>query len=204
MGMPKISAVHGKREPEVKQQAVLDAALDIFAESGVFGASMPAIAKRAKVGTGTIYRYFPSKEALVNAVYLREKLMLRQILEAVQAHLAPKVAFDGIWKRLVDYVRRRPQGFRFLEMQDHLPYLDADSRALEAEILTGVAGFFAGLQHEGVVRRDLRPDVLLALIWGAFVNLFKAERGGYLRLTDSDIAAARDATWGMCLRGEQP
>ena len=37
----------------------------------------------------------------------------------------------------------------------------------------------------------------MAMMWGAFVNLFKAERAGYLKLSRKDIAAARDACWGM-------
>ncbi|MEE3156942.1 MAG: TetR/AcrR family transcriptional regulator [Pseudomonadota bacterium] len=44
-----------------KRQAILRAALKVFAEGGVNGVPMPVLAEQAQVGTGTIYRYFDSK-----------------------------------------------------------------------------------------------------------------------------------------------
>ena len=58
---------------EAKREAILDAALSLFAERGYHGTSVPSIAKRAGVGAGTLYRYFENKEKLVNALFLREK-----------------------------------------------------------------------------------------------------------------------------------
>ena len=57
-----------------KRDRILDAALSAFAERGFHGTPVPLIAERAQVGAGTIYRYFESKEALVNALYRRSKL----------------------------------------------------------------------------------------------------------------------------------
>jgi AcrR family transcriptional regulator len=59
-----------------KRDAILAAALELFAERGFHGTSVPEIAERARVGAGTIYRYFPSKEALVNALFRAQKLEL--------------------------------------------------------------------------------------------------------------------------------
>ncbi|MEV6769277.1 TetR/AcrR family transcriptional regulator [Nocardia sp. NPDC051030] len=51
---------------------ILDAALERFAEDGVRRATMNTIADRAGVGVATVYRRFPQKELLVNAVIMRE------------------------------------------------------------------------------------------------------------------------------------
>jgi len=53
-----------------KRAALLDAALQVFSERGVDGVAVPEISRRASVATGTLPRYFPSKEALVNELYL--------------------------------------------------------------------------------------------------------------------------------------
>src|SRR5690606_27876447 len=52
-----------------KREAILHAALELFVERGFWGTAVPEIAEKAGVGAGTIYRYFESKEALVNALY---------------------------------------------------------------------------------------------------------------------------------------
>src|SRR5450432_993039 len=57
-----------------KREAIMTAALELFVERGFFGTAVPEIADKAGVGAGTIYRYFPSKDALVNELYRQEKM----------------------------------------------------------------------------------------------------------------------------------
>ena len=70
-------------EPASKREAILRAALQVFAENGVNGVAVPQIAARAGVGTGTIYRYFPGKEALVNQLFREQKQALAQRLGTI-------------------------------------------------------------------------------------------------------------------------
>src|SRR5947209_3111286 len=68
-----IPALRRPRDPDRRKQDVLRAALELFAEKGFDGTSVPDVARRARVAAGTIYRYFANKEELVNAVYQRWK-----------------------------------------------------------------------------------------------------------------------------------
>src|SRR5690348_4908361 len=65
-----------------RRDAVLDAALALFSEFGFHGTAVPLIAERAGVGMGTVYRYFPSKEVLVNVLYRQLKAQLGRFLLA--------------------------------------------------------------------------------------------------------------------------
>ena len=56
------------KEPEVRRQEILDAALQIFGEKGYEKTSIADIAKAIGVAQGLCYRYFPSKEALFDSV----------------------------------------------------------------------------------------------------------------------------------------
>jgi TetR/AcrR family transcriptional regulator, repressor of fatR-cypB operon len=181
-----------------KRTALLDAALEVFSERGVDGVAVPEISRRAGVATGTIYRYFPSKEALVNELYREKKTALgRRLNEGFDRKAEPKAVFAEFWRRLVAFAREEPCAYRFLELQDHRPYLDKASLKLERKVLEPMTASVQRLQAKGVFRSDVRHEVLMALMWGAFVNLFKAERDGYLKLSQKDIAAARDACWRM-------
>ncbi|MDQ3365183.1 MAG: TetR/AcrR family transcriptional regulator, partial [Myxococcota bacterium] len=138
---------------------------------------MPEVGEAAGVGTGTLYRYFEHKEALVNEVYRDAKQRLRTAL--LDGLAAPDLAkpeaaepwFHALWKRLGAFAQAEPEAFRFLEMQDHVAYLDADSRQLERSVLAPL--WLAGTRLRQ--RTAGAPvEVLLALVWGAFVGLVKA------------------------------
>ena len=68
-------AGHGASEPSMTRSAAARASgscrrrYELFTERGFHGTAMPLVAERAGVAAGTIYRYFDSKEALVDAVF---------------------------------------------------------------------------------------------------------------------------------------
>src|SRR4051812_14698782 len=76
---PSQPLITGRKHAGDKRESIMSAALDLFVERGFFGTAVPEIADRAGVGAGTIYRYFESKEALVNAIYREQKLLFGQI-----------------------------------------------------------------------------------------------------------------------------
>ena len=127
-----------KPRPRIKdkRQAILDAALKVFAAGGVNGVPMPALAEQAQVGTGTIYRYFSSKEALVNELFREQKRANSiRLYGGLDLTLPAKQLFAAVWQRMADFSRSDPDAYMFMELQDHRPYLDEESRALEKKIL---------------------------------------------------------------------
>jgi AcrR family transcriptional regulator len=190
-----------KREELI--QRVQRAALELFAERGYHGTSIPMILEAAEVSASSLYRLFPSKEALVNAVFLEAKTRLGDALGEVEdepradrdAYVTAHARFVRIWDRLARFAAEAPVTFRFLELQDHTPYLDGPSRTKELSVLAPLALTCMDLQRRGVLRAETGVDVMLATIWGALVGLVKAERLGYLTLDDDALAEAREALW---------
>ncbi|MFT3764948.1 MAG: TetR/AcrR family transcriptional regulator [Minicystis sp.] len=194
--MPDLESSKIALKKEDKRQRLLRAALELFAERGFHGTAVPLVAERAGVGAGTVYRFFESKEELVNEVFRDAKARLQTALtDGLDLTLAPKPLFDAFWARLVAFARAEPIAFHFLELQDHAPYLDARSQTLERDVLTPIYLACARFQEEGVLRAEMPVDATMAFIWGAFVGLMKAERNGYLKLGDAALAEARDACW---------
>ncbi len=176
----------GRPVVDDKRRKMLDAALSAFAERGYHGVAVPEVAAAARVSTGTVYVYFASKEALVNEVYRDAKLRLKSALLDSLPDLDPRrdggrAWFDELWRRLGMFARAEPEAFRFLEMQDHVPYLDAASRKLELAVLAPL--WLAGNRLQARVGGP-PVDVAIALLWGAFVGVVKASRLGYLALDD--------------------
>ncbi len=197
---PAAKRRRGRPLTDDKRRIILDAALEAFAARGYHGTAVPEVADAAGVGTGTLYRYFANKEALVNEVYRDAKLRLRTALLSNAPALdlyrldAAETWFAELWRRLGAFAAAQPDAFRFLEMQDHVEYLDAASREVELSVLAPLwmAGKRLRERSDGAT-----VDVLIALVWGAFVGLIKAQRLGYLKIDDKQIADAGAACWRM-------
>lgn len=179
-----------------KREAILDAALALFCEHTFDGTAVPLVAERANVGAGTIYRYFESKEALVNALYRRWKReMQRALVEGAPRGGTPRAEFAHLWRGLWRFATEHPQAFSFLEMHHHAPYLDAESRAVGAEIADGPRAFVRRAQRAGAIRQ-LDADVLIAMVFGAFTGLVKAGDGG-AKFSAKAITETEACMWEM-------
>jgi AcrR family transcriptional regulator len=198
--MGETTTATGGRAPESRRDAlesrVIEAALELFAERGYHGTSVPSVMERAGIGAGSLYRLFESKEALVNAVFRNAKRRLEVALrDGLRMDQEPRALFEELWARLAAFAEAEPVALRFLELQDHTPYLDGASRQQEIAVLAPIALGCMDLQRRGVFRQDVAADVIIAFVWGAFVGLVKAARLGYLELGQAQIDAARDACW---------
>jgi AcrR family transcriptional regulator len=96
--------VHVRRsDAQRNRDHILQVAHDAFAESGT--TSLNEIAKRAGVGPGTLYRHFPTREALILAVYRRDMQRLVDSVPDVLAIHPPLDAFRVWFHTLAEYVR---------------------------------------------------------------------------------------------------
>lgn len=96
---------------EEKQQALLQAATDIFAEQGL-AAPTSAIARKAGVSEGTLFRYFENKDVLLSAVcdYLLDEMecLLTQSLQGV---LPGKDQMQVAWNAYIDWALANPAAY---------------------------------------------------------------------------------------------
>jgi AcrR family transcriptional regulator len=179
-----------------KREAILDAALALFCEHTYDGARVPLVAERAGVGGGTIYRYFENKEALVNAVYRRAKTAMMTAIGAPPPGATPREGFTHWWRGLWRFATAEPQAFAFLETHHHAAYLDAESHAAGAQVMAAAAAFVARAQAAGAVK-PVAPEVLIALVFGAFTGLMKCANDTDLAVDERMIAETEDCIWQM-------
>lgn len=95
-----------------KQEDIFDAAIQLFAERGYDGTTIPMIAEKAKVGAGTIYRYFENKEALVNSLFTKSVLQLSELIKTdfpVNANIREQ--FSHTYNRLFEFARQNADAF---------------------------------------------------------------------------------------------
>jgi AcrR family transcriptional regulator len=131
-------------------EKLVDAARDAFAEGGA-SASLEDIARRAGVGIGTLYRHFPSRQHLLEAVYVEEVEAICRSAEDL-AQLEPWDALSGWLRRFVGFAATK----RALAEQ-LFEYIDRDSEVFRScgdAINAAGEPLLRRAQEAGVVRSD--------------------------------------------------
>lgn len=193
-----------RRALENKYDAILDAALELFVERGFYGTAVPLVSERAGVAAGTIYHYFASKEALVNALFRHWKEAIAQtVYTAFPATAPPREQFRAIWMQMAGFAVANPKAFAFLELHHHQPYLDKASLALDQRLKSFGVAFVTAAQNAGIAK-PLEPMLLMELIFGAFNGMFRAYVEGRITLDDQAIRAAEAACWDAVVVSDRP
>ena len=147
------------------------AMVELVAETGIQGATMGAVAKRAGVATGTAYVHYESKENLLIAAFVEVK---RNLGAAVTTGLdytsPPRQIFETVWRRTYDHLRADPAQAGFLTRIDESPLRQRAHHALSDDdpltrLATNMAPYLIALPIEIVYELGLAPAVRLAA-WG--------------------------------------
>ena len=154
-----------RKDAARNREKLLAAAVELFAERGTEG-SLEEVAKRAGVGIGTLYRHFPTRDALVEAAYRNEVAQLRAAADELLAELPPDEALEAFMRRFVDY------GTAKRGMRDALQSIAGGGATLFADtrgqVTEAVAVLLRAGAEAGTLRSDVEPeDVLRAMgaIW---------------------------------------
>jgi AcrR family transcriptional regulator len=134
---------------------VLGAACECFSEHGV-DTSVDEIARRAGVGHGTVFRRFPTKDALLGAVLSQELDRLLLLAQAAVAEPEPGAAFGMFFRACAEAYRRNRALLEGIERCQALPQAVPLREA--SERIVGRA------QKAGAVRRDLTTEEICELV----------------------------------------
>jgi AcrR family transcriptional regulator len=143
------------------RERLLEAAVRAFASDGA-DVTLEAIAKTAGVGIGTLYRHFPTRDALVEAAYRQELAHLCDAVPGLLRSLPADEATRAWMDRFIDYMttkRYMAGALQAVIASGGDPYAESRARLIAAITTLLTAGISAG-----TIRADVEPnDVLLAL-----------------------------------------
>jgi AcrR family transcriptional regulator len=164
--MSASSAKH-LRKPRVNAQRnrerVLEAAKSVFGGGGSDG-SLEAVARRAGVGIGTLYRHFPTREALYEAVYRREVEQLGELAEQLKGEAHAVEALRRWLRSNVEFVATKKGMAAALALAAHKP---SELTAFSYERLTKAIGVLLDRAvAAGDLRADVSPEDLLRVLIG--------------------------------------
>lgn len=142
-------------------EAIVEAAARILETLGFEGYTTNVVAERAGVSIGSLYQYFPNKDALTLALIARESAVLLQEVEAAAGNADWRVALDQMIGAAVRHQLRRPVLARLLDIEEaRLPARDETSPGSGA-IYSAVLSVIARAMPDGQADIDsLTADVI--------------------------------------------
>jgi AcrR family transcriptional regulator len=187
---PSQSALRKPRTDATRnRERILEVAKEAFTHAGA-NASLDDIAKEAGIGPGTLYRHFPTRDALIEAVYRSEVEKLAAAARKFAEHMPPIEALRAWMMLFVDYVAAK-----------HLiaPALNTvvggPSKLYEtsrSQIQGAIDALVKRAIESGEIRRDLDPfDLLRALIGVSNVATSPDWQQSAKRLVDILITGSR-------------
>jgi AcrR family transcriptional regulator len=156
-------AVRRHTDRETRQKAILDAALDVFAEKGFDAARLDDVAARAGVAKGTIYLYAPSKQALFEAL-VRQAIVV-PVAEASAALFAQDLGTEALLRALLTFFRVEVLGTRRREIAwlvlTEAPRRPELARFYHDEVASKGVALIRTVAERGIARGELASDALV-------------------------------------------
>jgi TetR/AcrR family fatty acid metabolism transcriptional regulator len=156
--------------PASKREAILRAAIDVFADRGYFNAQVADVARAAGVAAGTVYLYFKSKDDLLVSIFDRS---MRDGLEAGRCAVADLHDPAERLRRLARGHLARLGADRNLaivfqvELRQSTKFMERFSSSLLRDYLGLIREAIADGQRAGTFRSDLKPTVAAKMLFGA-------------------------------------
>jgi AcrR family transcriptional regulator len=181
-----------RADAERNREHVLEVAQEVFAAEGL-AVPIDEIARRAGLGVGTLYRHFPTKEALFLAIVVDRMEHLVAEARALATARDPGEAFFGFLSRMVH------EGSAKKDFMDALSgtreELGRTLAGIKASYRTALAVLLERAQDSGAVRRDVSVFEVHALVTGTLASLDQLGR---------DSAQARQRLLAIVCDGLRP
>jgi AcrR family transcriptional regulator len=152
-----------------KRRVILEAAVRVFARQGFHTSRVSDIADQAGVAYGLVYHYFPSKEAILDTLFLeRWEFMLQAIAEADAIHPAARDKLHAIAAFIVDSYRHDPELMKVIIVEVTRAANTFARTHLEKirDAYRLIAGIVAQAQREGAFRREITPEFAALAFYG--------------------------------------
>jgi AcrR family transcriptional regulator len=171
------------------RERVLEAAKAVFSTGGA-DASLEAVARRAGVGIGTLYRHFPTREALFEAVYRREVEQLSELAEQLKNEADPVEALRKWLRSNVEFVATKKGMSATLALAMNS---SSELTAYSFERLTKAVGALLDRAvAAGEIRSDISPeDLLRALVGMCYLHDQPGWQKSVVRLLDVFVDGLR-------------
>jgi TetR/AcrR family fatty acid metabolism transcriptional regulator len=168
----RMSAVRARSGPQDRRQAILDAAVRVFARRGFHACRVSDIADEAGVAYGLVYHYFGSKDSVLDTLFLERWNVMLDVIAEIDAAESPASAREKLYaiaSFIVDSYRHDPDLMKVIIVdvtraansfgQTHLARI--------REAYRRIAAIVEGAQRDGAFKADIDAEFAAMAFYGA-------------------------------------
>src|SRR5450432_1530239 len=183
------SDISGKRE------AILKSTLELIKDNGFHGTPISLIAKNAGVASGTIYHYFPSKDAIIIALHykIKEEMVAAMFNEPNSVKEYKQQFFDG-WINLCKYFINNPSSLIFHEQFNSSPYAKIVSKKNGKGTVSKFNEFFQLGMDKGYLKK-MEYLLIASAVFGCITATAKYHVTGRFGFKDTDLCKVANIIW---------
>ncbi|MCU0442716.1 MAG: TetR/AcrR family transcriptional regulator [Bacteroidia bacterium] len=189
-----------KPKDEQKLAAIHLQTMRLVNTTGFAALKMADVAQAAGIATGTLYVYYKSKEALINAVYLNTKLEIIDVL-LDNAHANPDyfLTFKNMWTAYMQYCMQYPEKMLFVEQFIYSGLIAEEVIAQTEAKLIPLNQFLTYGQQKGLIKR-MDIELIKAQMQGAITETIKFLTKQQQTLTAVQLNDCFAMTWDALRR----
>src|SRR5256885_12759776 len=160
--------------PGAKKEAILRAAIDVFAERGYFNAQVADVARTAGVAAGTVYLYFRSKDHLLVSIFersMRDAIAEGRAMAGTVRDPSERLRrFAALHLGRLGRDRKLAVVFQ-VELRQSTKFMERFSSTLLRDYLGLIRDAIADGQRAGIFRADLKPTAAAKILFGALAGV---------------------------------
>ena len=178
-----------------KRNAILKSTLELIKDNGFHGTPISMIAKNAGVASGTIYHYFPSKDAIIMELHrqIKKEMVEAMFTDGNTEKEYKQQFFDG-WINLCKYFINNPSSLFFHEQFNSSPFAKIVSKKNAKGTLSRFNDFFQFGMDKGYLKK-MEYLLIASAVFGCITATAKYHVTGRFGFTDADLCKIANILW---------
>jgi TetR/AcrR family transcriptional regulator, repressor of fatR-cypB operon len=184
-----------KQKDSQKLEAIFNATLTLVSQVGLAGITMSDIAKEAKIGTGTLYVYFKTKDELIAELYNKcKKTSYTHFFKNYDKNEPFKIGFKRIWLNMFQYRLNRFSEALFVEHFYHSPFITNEVKIATSQLIKPLFDLAERGKSEQVFK-NIDTMLLLTYMVGTINELVNLSIYNQTELSQNTIETAFQMCW---------
>ena len=178
-----------------KQEAIINATVELVNEIGFVSSSVSKIAKKANVSPATLYIYYENKEDLLVSTYVElKKKMGKELLKNIDKSIPIRDIFYLFWKNTYNFIEKNRSFYKYSEQFSNSPYIELVD---QAELEKNFEPFFRIIQKgiEQKIIKDVPFEILAAFIFYPVTSISNSKLCAGTEISDEIIETSFNLAW---------
>ena len=178
-----------------KKESILQSTLELIKDNGFHGTPISLIAQRAGVASGTIYHYFPSKDAIIIELHhMIKKQMVAAMFDDGNTKKEYKQRFFEGWTNLCKYFINNPSALIFVQQFNSSPYAKLASPVDTKASVNKFYEFFQFGMNKGYLKQ-MEYMLIASVVFGCITSTANYHVSGRFDFKDDDLCKIANILW---------